>query len=198
MGLTIHYVDSDWNLCNFLLDIIPFTIKHSGVNIAQEIMRVLEEFNISNRIIALTTDNDSAMLACGKEIAAAFDDDVSSMNFSHYRCAAHVLNLGVKKGLKNVSNSVVKARKIATIIKNSTRLCDSLRAFCNLKSIKYLKPILDIETRWNSSYYMLKRFEQLESALVLLAADNQSINDLYPDENDWIAIKVNIINEINN
>lgn len=161
-------------------------------------MRVLEEFNISNRIIALTTDNDSAMLACGKEIAAAFNDDVSSMNFSHYRCAAHVLNLGVKKGLKNVSNSVVKARKIATIIKNSTRLCDSLRVFCNLKSIKYLKPILDIETRWNSSYYMLKRFEQLESALVLLAADNQSINDLYPDENDWIAIKVNIINEINN
>ena len=34
LGLTIHYVDSDWNLCNFLLDIVLFAIKHSGMNIA--------------------------------------------------------------------------------------------------------------------------------------------------------------------
>src|SRR6266498_6025644 len=96
LELTIHYVDSDWNLCNFLLDIVPFAIKHSGVNIAQEIMRVLEEFNISNRILALTTDNDSAMLSCGNEITAAFNDNIFLMNFSHYHYAAHVLNLGVK------------------------------------------------------------------------------------------------------
>ena len=191
MGLTVHYIDSNWSLCNFLLDIIPFAIKHSGVNIAQEIMRVLGEFNISSKIIALTTDNDSAMLACGKEIAAAFDNGVSSMNFSHYRCAAHVLNLGVKKGLKAVNNSVTKARKVTSIIKNSTSLCDSLRAFCSLKNIKYLKPILDVETRWNSTYYMLERFIELEPALVLLAADNRSISTLYPDDNDWSSIKVN-------
>ena len=191
LGLTIHYVDSNWNLCNFLLDIIPFTIKHSGVNIAKEIIRVLQEFNISGKIIALTTDNDSAMLVCGKELASTFDNEFSSMDFSHYRCAAHVLNLGVKKGLKIIGNSVVKARKIMCMIKNSTRLCDSLRAFCDLKKIKYLKPILDVETRWNSTFYMLKRFKELEPALLLLAADNRSINALYPHNDDWNSIKVN-------
>jgi len=154
-------------------------------------MRVLEEFNIAGKIVALTTDNDSAMLVCGKEIASAFDDEMSLMNFSHYRCAAHVLNLGVKKGLKSVSNSVIKARKIMSMIKNSTRLCDSLRAFCNLKNMKYLKPILDVETRWNSTYYMLKRFNELKSALVLLAADDHLIKNLYPNEDDWSSIKVN-------
>ena len=153
-------------------------------------MRVLREFNISNNIIALTTDNDSAMLACGKEIADAFDNEISSMDFSHYRCAAHVLNLGVKKGLKTVDNSVIKARKIIKIIKNSTRLCDSLRAFCALKNIKYLKPIMDVDTHWNSTFYMLKRFKELEPALVLLAADDRSINALYPDDEDWNSIKV--------
>ena len=165
------------------------------MNIAQEIMRVLEEFKISNKIIALTTDNDSAMLACGKEIASAFDSEISSMNFSHFRYAAYILNLGVKKGLKSVSDSVTKARKIMSTIKNSTSLCDSLRAFCSLKNIKYLKPILDVETRWNSTYYMLKRFKELEPALVLLAADNRSINAFYPDNDDWSSIEV-IINKI--
>ena len=191
MGLTVHYIDSNWNLCNFLLDIVPFAIRHTGVNIAQEIIRVLEEFNISTKIIALTTDNDSAMLVCGREIADAFDDEISLMNFSHYRCTAHVLNLGVKKGLEAVNSSIAKARKLTSMIKNSTRLCDSLRAFCTLKNVKYLKPILDVDTRWNSTYYMLKRFKELEPALALLAVDKRSINTLYPDKEDWSLIKVN-------
>lgn len=191
LGLTIHYIDSDWRLCNFLLDIIPFTVSHSGINISHEIMQVLDHFNISNKVIALTTDNESAMLVCGKEIASALDIEFSTMVFSHYRCAAHVLNLGVKAGLKLVDESVIKTRKLMNSIKNSTRLCDSLRLICNLKKIKYLKPILDVETRWNSTYYMLKRLNELEPALNLLAADNRSISTLYPDENEWIAIKVN-------
>lgn len=54
----------------------------------------------------------------------------------------------------------------------------------------YYKPILDIETRWNSTYYMLKRFKQHEPALALLATDDSSIGNIYPDVNDLTAIKV--------
>src|SRR3990170_2703125 len=189
LGLTIHYVDSEWHLRNFLLDIIPFSISHSGMNIAQEIMRVLNEFNIFDKVIALTTDNESAMLVCGRNIMMALDSEFSSMTFSHYRCAAHVLNLGVKQGLELVSSLVRKARELMVKIKNSTQICDELRLLCDIKKIKYLKPLLDVKTRWNSTYYMLKRLEQLQPALVLLSADNQSINDLYPSGNDWKTIK---------
>ncbi len=94
LGITIHYIDSDWRLRNFLLDIIPFTVSHSGINISREIMKVLDQFNISSKIIALTTDNESAMIVCGKEIASALDIEFSTMTFAHYRCAAHVFNLG--------------------------------------------------------------------------------------------------------
>ncbi len=83
-------------------------------------MHVLEEFNISNKIITLTIDNDLAMLACGREIAGTLDNEFSSMNFSHYRCVAHILNLNVKKRLKAVGSSVIKACKIICIIKNLT------------------------------------------------------------------------------
>ena len=154
-------------------------------------MRILDEFNISNKIIALTTDNESAMIVCGREIANTLNAKLSSMNFSHYRCAAHVLNLGVKQGLQLVSSSVEKVRELMIKIKNSTFLCDKLRTFCNIKEITYHKPIVDVETRWNSTYYMLKRLEELQSALVLLAADNDSIRDLYPNEHDLTAIEVN-------
>lgn len=146
LSITIHYINDDWKLRNFILDIIPFSISHSGINIANEIMHVLGEFNISNRIVALTTDNESAMLVCGREIAKAIDNEFSSMVFSHYQCVAHVLNLGVKEGLKLVNNAIIKARKLVKTIRKSTRICNALKLLCELKKIKYLKPILDIET----------------------------------------------------
>ena len=75
-------------------------------------------------------------------------------------------------------------------IKNSTCLSDELRTFCNVKKMQYCKPMLDIETRWNSTYYMLKRFRQLEPALASLAADDSGIENIYPDASDLTAIKV--------
>jgi hypothetical protein len=192
LGITIHYVDSNWCLCNFLLDIIPFNVRHTGENIAQEIIRVLDEFQISNKIIALTTDNESAMVVCGRELADAFNSELSSMNFSHYRCAAHVLNLGVKQGLQLVSSSIDKVHELMSKIKNSTRLSDRLREFCAIEQMPNYKPILDIEIRWNSTYYMLKRFEQLRPALELLAVNDNNIRNIYPNERDLAAIKVSI------
>jgi len=190
LSLTIHYISADWKLCNFLLDIIPFNISHSGLNIANEIMRVLNEFNISTKVIALTTDNESAMVVCGREIASAFDSGFSSMIFSHYRCAAHILNLGVKQGLKLVDNAIIKVRKVVKTIKKSTRIGNSLKLLCELKKIKYLRPILDVEIRWNSTYYMLQRFMELKPALNLLSVDNELIKSFYPNEQDWIVIEV--------
>jgi hypothetical protein len=87
------------------------------------------------------------MVVCGREIANALNTELSLMNFSHYRCAAHVLNLGVKQGLELVSDSINKVRELMSKIKISTLLCDQLRGFCTLKHIHDYKPVLDVETR---------------------------------------------------
>ena len=80
---------------------------------------------------------------------------------------------------ERVNESIDKTHKTTKTVKNSTtRLCDSLRLLCDLKKIKYLKPILDRDTRWNSTFYMLKRLKELEPALALLSADNRLISEL--------------------
>ena len=120
LGLTIHYINSNWHLQNFLLNIIPFSISHSGVNIAQSIINVLDEFNIKDKIIALTTDNEVAMLVCERKIASNLNLAFSTIIFSHYRYIAHVLNLEVKHRMKLVHESIIKACKLMIKIKNST------------------------------------------------------------------------------
>ncbi|GBC53133.2 zinc finger BED domain-containing protein 1-like [Rhizophagus irregularis DAOM 181602=DAOM 197198] len=63
LGLTIHYIDQNWVLWHFLLDIIPFKVCHTGINMAAAITNVLNEFNLlAGKALALTTDNESVML----------------------------------------------------------------------------------------------------------------------------------------
>ncbi|EXX65697.1 hypothetical protein RirG_130760 [Rhizophagus irregularis DAOM 197198w] len=59
LGLTI---DQNWVLRRFLLDIIPFKVCHTGINMAAAITNVLNEFNLAGKALALTTDNESVML----------------------------------------------------------------------------------------------------------------------------------------
>ncbi|GES87776.1 zinc finger BED domain-containing protein RICESLEEPER 2-like [Rhizophagus clarus] len=178
LGLTIHYIDNNWNLKNFLLDIISFTTRHIGNNIANAIKSVLTEFNLLEKTLALTTDNESAMVVCGRIIAEELTRELNDQSFRHYRCSAHILNLAAQQGIKIIDDEVVKIRELMKKIKHSTLRCDRLRELCSIENLTYYKPQLDVETRWNSTYYMidtLTLLEPLEKATVLLSASSYPI-----------------------
>ncbi|GBC53889.2 zinc finger BED domain-containing protein RICESLEEPER 2-like [Rhizophagus irregularis DAOM 181602=DAOM 197198] len=145
LGLTIHYVDENWTLWRFLLDIIPFKTRHTGINMATAINNVLCEFNLAGKALALTTDNESAMLVCAKQ------------------------------GMEIIDEKILNVRKLMIKIKNSVLLCDDLCELCSMEKIEYLRPEVDIETRWNSTYYMLCKFQRMETALKMLAIKHENI-----------------------
>jgi hypothetical protein len=191
LGLTIHYVDENWTLRRFLLDIIPFKTRHTGINMATAINDVLREFNLVSKALALTTDNESAMLVCGRQLSEEFEralDD--SFSFSHYRCSAHILNLAAKQGMEIIGEEILNVRKLMIKIKNSVLLCDDLRELCSMEKIEYLRPEVDIETRWNSTYYMLCKFQRMEMALKMLAIKHENVRILMPSSIAWTKIKV--------
>jgi hypothetical protein len=47
------------------LNIISFATRHIGINIADTIKAVLTVFHLLEKTLALTTDNEIAMVACG-------------------------------------------------------------------------------------------------------------------------------------
>ena len=89
LGLTIHFIDENWVFRRFLLDIIPFKVRHTGVNMASAINEVICEFNLGGKALALTTDNESAMVVCGRKLSEEFESGLNNLSFSHYRCSAH-------------------------------------------------------------------------------------------------------------
>src|SRR6266511_391308 len=184
LSLTIHYADKNWKLKSFLLDIIPFSlsIRHTGINITQAIMEALEEYDLGTKTLALTTDNASTMVLCGRLLMDELENTFNNLSFSHYRCAAHILNLAVQEGLQLIGEAVEKVRSLVTYLRSSLPMLDSLQTLCEMKRINYLTPELDCKTRWNTCFYMLKKFVHLLPALNLLRVDNRRVNELYPTE----------------
>ena len=72
-----------------------------------------------------------------------------------------------------------------TKVKNSVKYCDELRTLCNMKNLQYIKPELDIVTRWNSTYYMLQK-------LIKMDPDYENLYQLYPNTTEWDNIKVQL------
>ncbi|CAG8749893.1 14072_t:CDS:2, partial [Rhizophagus irregularis] len=148
--------------------------------ITSKLLQILEEFSISNDILALTTDNRSNMIACGNQLATELDQEFNNMAFTHYRCAAHIINLAVKAGMSHVGNEIKKLRQFVVKIKNSPLFLDKLSEICTLKKVKFLKPILDIDIRWNSTYFMINRQILMQGVSELLATTNELAKVLEP------------------
>ncbi|CAG8511915.1 1753_t:CDS:1 [Cetraspora pellucida] len=121
------------------------------------IMSVLYKFDLATKTLALTTDNASSMILCSKLIIAELEKEFNNLNFAHYRCFAHILNLAVMKGIELVDTSIEKIRSLMNYLKSSQPTNEALKRLYKAKNIKFLTPKLDIKMRWNSVYYMLEK-----------------------------------------
>ena len=126
-------------------------------------------------------DNASNNITLLKEIENACI--VAKINFdyrrNHVRCLAHIMNLTTQEILKHIKAGVAqeeddilqemssesnnmeiipKLRKIVVKICSSPQRRERFARQCDLyKKTKSLNLILDVRTRWNSTYFMLQR-----------------------------------------
>lgn len=75
LGVTIHLLSSDMSINSYLLDISYFTGKHTGDNIANHCLSVIDEFNIRNKITFVVTDNEANMIKAFKSASELLGDD---------------------------------------------------------------------------------------------------------------------------
>jgi hypothetical protein len=193
LGITMHYINNYWEVKKCLLDIIPIEGSHTATLILTKLTDVLQNFNISDKIISLTTDNGSNMLACGRELANELEAGFSNFTFTHNRCAAHVINLAVKAGMKYLDSSIIKLRKFVIKIKNSQLLIDDLKSICKIKNKKFLMPIQDVDTRWNATYLMIERQISTRDVMEILVNSHTNIlGNLYLTDDEWTEVLVYI------
>jgi hypothetical protein len=199
MVLTAHFVDNDWKLHKRILNFCPIS-SHKGEMIGKAIEKCLLDWEV-DRVFTITVDNASSndqAIAYMKRKLNNWGGCVLNGDFLHVRCVAHIINLVVQDGLKEISDSIVRVRQAVRYVKQSPARLQKFKKCIEEEKIQTKKMLcLDVPTRWNSTYLMLDASHRLRNAFERFDVEDPYYeHDLQeregkgkPTEEDWENVK---------
>ncbi|XP_073153739.1 zinc finger BED domain-containing protein RICESLEEPER 2-like [Henckelia pumila] len=166
--LTGHFIDKDWKLHKRILNFCPVS-SHKGDDMAIAITKCLLDWGL-DKVFTVTVDNASSNDVTVKELSKQFSKwgtNLMDGHHLHVRCMAHVINLIVQDGLKEIGDSVRRVRQAVRYIRQSPARIKRFKDCCEIEKITSKRSLcLDVATRWNSTYLMLKAAQEFENAFV--------------------------------
>ncbi|KAI4297639.1 hypothetical protein L6164_037521 [Bauhinia variegata] len=111
--------------------------------------------------------------------------------FMHMRCAAHILNLIVNDGLKDLSPSIVAIRNAIRYVRSSPQRLQKFKQAAHAEKISSGASLcFDVPTRWNSTYIMLEHAIPFQKAFDRLEDEDEGYvtwfkEDRQPSIFDW-------------
>ena len=166
MCLTAHFIDRNWILHKRIINFCPIS-SHKGVDMAACITNCLLEWGLDN-VFTITVDNASSNDVTVKEMSKKlinWGTNIMDGDHFHVRCMAHILNLIVQDGLKEIGKSVKLVRQDVKYIKQSPARLRKFKECCESELITCKKSLhLDVPTRWNSTYSMFDIAQHFELA----------------------------------
>jgi hypothetical protein len=115
----------------------------------------------------------------------------------HMRCATHIVNFIVQGGLKELDISIKRVRATVKFIKSSPSRIAKFKKCAELEKVNTKAFLsLDVVTRWNSTYNMLKVAVAYEKVFERYAEDdpyyaidlNGEKQPRVPDSDDWASV----------
>ena len=174
MTITASFIDDNWQLHKKVISF--FKVKgHKGEDIGKNLLRCLTEWGL-DKVMTVTVDNasanDNGVAVLRRQLQGT---NIAGGKYLHMRCAAHIINLIVQDGLKEVDLSVKRVRAAIRWVKNGTSRLVKFKEIAEEEKVDskaFLK--LDVPTRWNYTYLMLKSAITYEKVFTRLVEDDYS------------------------
>jgi hypothetical protein len=160
----------------------------------KNVLRCMVEWGLE-RVMTITDNASANDAAIGYLRMQLSKTNLASGKYLHMRCEAHIVNLIVHDGLKEVDQSVKCVRAVVKYIRNGGSRMVKFKEIVEeekLTNKSHLK--FDIPTRWNSTYIMLQSAIVYEKVFTKLADEDISYVIVlseerggcgHPDEIDW-------------
>ena len=170
----------------------PFAGRHTATHIAAQLDNIVQ--NLDNKVINdtqtityCTSDNAANMLAAIPSKTQCIDIG--------FGCLDHKLQIVVNKALEsdpNITEGLEAFKKLVARTHKSSldqqrikRECEKITADPdNDITVKYVKIITSVETRWNSTLMMIKSILALQPALESIKLDNSKDLDTKQPNSD--------------
>jgi hypothetical protein len=215
-SITAHFVDDENRLQKALLALPELDNGHSGVEVAPHIIKVLEQYEIKERVGYITTDNATANDTLCHELGEFLTN--WKPRERRLRCIGHIINLAVQsfffakdqeavelaeedayanEQLQETSDNnltgwiqqpaLQKILHLIITLQRSDRLFNSWKKHAG-KAIR--RPVV---TRWNSYYTSFEDALELRHAYTTFVLDhNEQLGDYELSANDWQLVEQTI------
>ncbi|KAM4069756.1 hypothetical protein ACB094_12G114000 [Castanea mollissima] len=170
MCLTCHFVDFSWKLQKRIINFCDVPPPHSKVVISNAIFKSLLDWGLQNKVCMITLDNANNNDAAVRILKDAIKRKLMlGGKIFHVRCCAHIINLFVQDGLKEIEMVIENVRKSVNYL---------------IASEARLKLILDCPTHWNATYAMLATALEFREVFPRYKDRDAGYNWL-PSNEDW-------------
>jgi len=188
LSLTAHFIDKDWVLQKRILNFCFMPSPHTGIALSEKLYALLCEWGIEDKVFTLTLDNASANDVSVDLLKNQLIENnalISDGSFFHIRCCAHVLNLVVQEGLKDIDSVVKKIRESVKYVRGSQIRKKKFLECVNLVGLDSKRGLRqDVPTRWNSTFLMLDSVLYYRRAFCHLELSDSNYKDC-PNPYDW-------------
>ncbi|XP_077299486.1 E3 SUMO-protein ligase ZBED1-like [Arctopsyche grandis] len=176
IAIVAHFINEETKLHSVLLGCINYKERHTNQNLCDFMKVVMAEWNISHKVAAIVSDNAANILSA-----------VRLGDWRSISCFAHSLNLVVQEATKKICDVLGRVKNIVEFFNRSTQGKHKLAATQQQMNLPVLKLKQDVQTRWNSTFDMLKRIVQVKDAVIATVALLRP--DLTLNEGDWEVIE---------
>jgi hypothetical protein len=209
VGVVGHYLNKDIQCQSTLIGLRRLRGSHSGENIAEAIIPILQDYEIANKLGCFMSDNAETNDVAIRLILSQLRPDIQNPGTRRVRCLGHILNLAAKAFLfgkdpdsfeveANTANTLSQLQKVQELWRRKGALgkyhntCAFIRAtpqrrdaFTNCcvgldeDKLNELMVILDNSTRWNSILLSLQRGLTLKQRIQLFTIQHK--REIGPD-----------------
>lgn len=116
LSVTVHYFDEKTQLKSAMLECTQFSDRHTAENVAQELKKIADDWAITNKIEAVTTDN-----------APNIKSAIRLNNWKQIACFAHTLSLIVQTALRETKQVQLKVEAIVELFRRSPLASERLK-----------------------------------------------------------------------
>lgn len=172
MGITYHYLDSNWCMQSLMGDVAYMPQKHTGEELGKVIMSHVSKKIPQNCLIStIVTDSDAKYIKACRSILRGCqdetlvdqrDDDEFFQNneLFGWRCFDHLLNLVIQNVIDDetllISRDIARLQYFVVKIRSSPILSQMFYEFMKESGELLHSLVQDVITRWNSTFFMIE------------------------------------------
>ncbi|TVU23008.1 hypothetical protein EJB05_32734 [Eragrostis curvula] len=191
--VTCHHINSEWKIRKYIIKFFMMESPHNAQSMFNVILKCIQEWNLEDKIFSITLDNaqvNNAMIDLLRPNLLLKKMLPCEGRLFHVRCTAHVINLVVQDGLKQICEIVDNIRESVKYIKSSQSRREKFEEIVVQLGIHSgQQPSLDVSSRWNSTYLMLEYAYPLRLAFNDLSKKDK--NYIYaPSKDEWERSRV--------